>query len=448
MFEQILPHQIILLWMTISALTGVTVALLISEGKNWLYLLANLFFAGFVGTIFGGIFVALSEALIWELWSMMIPIFIGGIVAYLVSAYLKDDIPMPSLHIKPFVMILAIALILGMSIASIYPVLPDTSSTPVTSAVIPTALNIGDGFSMVSPTGGTFTYDLEDVTEKNFDITGTKFTQLLQTPLYPLDIDSYHTSINFPTSIAEDPSEGDYMSFKFTFSVSSSSPVNWQQPVWFIFAWGDVDGDGVQDSTDVLLSEQFFKIPSTAGNIWTSCPCVYDSSGNPMWAMYGVNTGSGYQLLPVTFATWDTNHWKTDSQYTFANTPEGYTPPYDMASWQIDASNNLAPVEDIDTWVPMNKGSSRDIQGKFYCPDGMTDYTNDWYISVIALDFAYSTTEAIATHNMHFTVGGGAPPNPPIVNISSSYWVEVAMLGMFGVACVLAVKYGKKSWLG
>ncbi|RLF42533.1 MAG: hypothetical protein DRN17_07745, partial [Thermoplasmata archaeon] len=65
MFESILPHQIILMWIGISGLTGTIVAYMISEGKNPLYILGNIFFCGFIGALFGGFFVALTDALVW-----------------------------------------------------------------------------------------------------------------------------------------------------------------------------------------------------------------------------------------------------------------------------------------------------------------------------------------------------------------------------------------------
>jgi len=444
MFENILPHQIILIWIGISGLTGTIVSLLISEGKNPLYILGNIFFCGFIGALFGGFFVALTDALVWSFWSLLLPVFIGGIVSYLIAIFLRDKIPKPAIEVKPIAMVLAILMIVMLSVASAYPVIKQPTKVLNVSGATPAVINIGD-VKIIQPTGYNYkAVKLTDaINEISFDT--STLAQLMNNPNMPVVINSYHTSIEFPNQLAENPAEGDYLGFKLTFGVSSSSPVDWRQPVWSVFCWGDVDGDGEMDEDDVLLSEQYFKIPSQAGYIYTSAPCVYDANEQPMWAMYGVQTTDGYMLLPVTFAIWGidgtSQMWKDDSQYTFANTPEGFKPPYDQASWQIDASGTLAPKEDVWSWVPIEKGRTREVYGKLYCPTGMTQYTKDWYLTIIAYDYAYSTTQAIATHNMHFQVGSAQPPD---VNISSTWWVETALFALVGIACLALVKYGGK----
>ena len=72
----------------------------------------------------------------------------------------------------------------------------------------------------------------------------------------------------------------------------------------------------------------------------------------------------------------------------------------------------------------------------------MGQYAEDWYVTVIAYDMAYSDSEPIATHDMHFKVSGAG--EKPVVNISSDYWVETAMFAIVGIACLAVVKYGGK----
>jgi len=450
MFESILPHQIILMWIGISGLTGTIVAYMISEGKNPLYILGNIFFCGFIGALFGGFFVALTDALVWDFWSLLIPIFIGGIVSFLVAMFLRDKIPTPTLKIKPIAMVLAIVMILMMSFASAYPLMEKPSRVLNVNGDMPSLVNVGD-VSIVRPSGNNYdTVKLADAIN-SISIKPSELAQLENYPLMPVSIESYHTSIDFPSKLAEDPSEGDYITFKLTFGVSSSSPVDWREPLWTVFCWGDVNGNGEMDEDDTILSEKYFKIPSQSGSgdsIYTSAPCVYDADGNPMWAMYGVQTSDGYMLLPVTFAMWDEdgqypyNAWKDDSQYTFDNTPEGFKPPYDQSSWQIDSSGTLSVKEKIWSWAKINKGDSYPVYGKLYCPNGMGQYAEDWYVTVIAYDMAYSDSEPIATHDMHFKVSGAG--EKPVVNISSDYWVETAMFAIVGIACLAVVKYGGK----
>ena len=440
MFEWILPHQIILLWTTITVLTGLVVSILITEGKNPLYMLANIFLCGFVGTVFGGIFVAITNALIWEAWSLLIPVFIGGIVSYMMAIYLKDYIPKPRLNVRPVAMIMAVAMIILLSFSTVMTALPSETkiAAPYTNF---RAYNVGDVRLLSLPNSGT--YDLSSSITK-LDFNKVAFNSIASAT-DRVRLDSYHTSIEFPTKLAEEAHEGDYIRFRLNFGVPETSPVDWQMPAWTIMCWADIDGQlGLSDG-DAILSEQFFKIPtfSDAGqiNIYTSAPCVYDADGEPMWAMYGVNTANGYQLLPITFASWAKNWWKDDEQYTFANTPEGWSPPHDQASWQIDASGQLIPKEEIDYWLPIEKGDTVYVNGKLYCPKGMTNYSGVWYLSIVAYDYAYSTTQIIAAHTMSFEV---SPTEAPVVNISSSWWVEMAMFGVLTLVAIAAIKYGKE----
>jgi len=444
MFENILPHQIILLWMCMAGLSGTLISFMVSEGKKPLYTIATMFSSAFAGVLFGGFFVALTDALVWEYWSLLIPVFIGGIVAILVTVYLADKLPTPNVKVKPIALAIAIIMVIVLSFAPAMTISqPTRLHAPQVDFV---SLNLGTTKLLKPASQENIGYvTLKDVLKRNID------SDLLTTLSYTTNkvmIDSYHTNIEFPTKLSEDAQEGDYIGFKLTFSVSSSSPTDWKMPAWFVFVWGDVNGNGQMDDADTTLSEQFFKIPSQAGLIYTSAPCVYDSDGQPMWAMYGINTASGYQLLPVTFAIWDADEqsstytpWKDDSQYVFANTPEGFKPPYDQASWQIDASGTLSPKEDVDTWIEIKKGETYSVYGKIYCPYGMTNYTNDWYLTVIAYDYAYSTSEAVSTHSMHFVVQG---PQKPVVNIASEWWIEVSLLFALAVIGIATVKYGSK----
>jgi len=444
MFEMLLPHQIILLWMCMAGLSGTIISFIVSEGKKPLYTIATMFSSAFAGVLFGGFFVALTDALVWEYWSLLIPIFIGGITAILVTVYLADKLPTPSIKVKPIALAIAVIMVIVLSFAPVITISqPTRLHAPQVDFV---SLNLGNT-KLLKPVsqGNTEYITLKDVLERDID------SDLLTTLSYTTNkvlIDSYHANIEFPTKLSENAQEGDYIGFKLTFGVSSSSPTDWKMPVWFVFVWGDVNGNGEFDNSDVTLSEQLFKIPSQAGQIYTSAPCVYDADGQPMWAMYGVNTADGYQLLPITFALWDADNdpnvwspWKDDSQYTFENTPEGWKPPYDQASWQIDVSGNLASKEDVDTWVEIEKGQSYDVYGKIYCPYGMSNYTSDWYLTVIAYDYAYSTTEAVATHSMHFVVQG---PQKPVVNIASDWWIEASLLFALAMIGIVTVKYGSK----
>ena len=459
MFENILPHQIILIWIGISGLTGTIVSLMVSEGKNPLYILGNIFFCGFVGALFGGFFVALTDALVWDFWSLLLPVFVGGIVSFLIAIFLRDKIPKPTIDVKPIAMVLAILMIVMLSIVSAYPVVNQPTRVLNVSGVTPAVINIGN-VRILRPSGVSYdTIKLADALNTNtitFDI--STLTQLMNRPNIIVSIDSYYTSIDFPSRLAENPQEGDYLNFKLTFEVPSTSPTDWREPVWYTLCWGDVNYNGTFDKdVDIVLGGEFYKIPSKIGDIVTSGPCVYDAEGNPMWAMYSFETEEGDTIcLPIIFGLYDDdgeypyNPWKDDSQYTFVNTPEGFKPPYDQGSLQIDASGHINYKEKVYGFAEITKGHSCDVYGKIYCPIGMPEQTSDWYFTVIAYDYAYSKDEAIAVHNMHFQVSdadggdGGDGGEPPDVDISSTWWVETALFAIVGIACLALVKYGGK----
>lgn len=438
----ILPLQIILVWVTISALTGAISGLLISEAKNWLYILGNTLVCAFVGIIAGGIFVALTDGFNWEFYSFLIPFIIAGAISFVTGAYLREQLPKPSRAIRPAVVALELIVIIGLCIASVIPG-GQPSSVPATEDVenVVYALDIENIESMPSNTGLT---SIGDTTIIKIDTSSSLFKQLEEHPLIPIDIDGYHSSINYPTRIAEDPNEGDYMGWCLEFSVDSGSPVKWKQPVMLIYVWGDVNGNGEFDAGDVILWDHYIKTPSAAthdtASILTGANYRYSLDGDPLCAIYYYVYEGTLYMWPICFADWTL--WKDDSEYTFANTPEGFTPPsgYNGHSYYEENGEPVWP-ETLDSWFPVEIGQTRPLIGEIYCPSGMADIASDWHLSCIAFDYAYSLSTPVATHDMHFTVGG---PQAPSVSITHEYWVAAGLLAFFGVASIVATKFGKK----
>jgi len=440
MFEWILPHQIILLWATISVITGAFISLFITEGKHPMYMLANIFLCGFTGVVFGGIFVALTDALVWEAWSLLIPVFIGGLASYFMAMYLKDNIPKASIKVKPIAMIMAVGLILIMSFGSLITAFPNTTTLVANGTTSHMVYNAGDVNILAYPDNNGAMMLATPVTTIN--INPANIIRPDNTESNLLKINTYHTSIEFPSKIAEDAHEGDYVSFKLDFSVPSNSPANWREPVWTVVVWAEADGQMGLSAGDYVLDARYMKIPdgypTSGGEIYTSAPCLYDDNGEPMYAIYGANVGGQYMLFPMVFGLFDV--WKDDSQYTFSNTPEGWTPPYDQSSWQLSAGS-LSPKEDITSWVEISKGQSFSVVGKIYCPQGMANLSTTWYLTVVAYDYAYSTTSNVAYHSMSFTV---KPMSAPIVNVTSSWWVEATAMGLLSLIAIAMVRNGKK----
>ena len=433
----ILPHQIIWLWIGISGLTGAIISLLVSEGKNPLYILANIFCCCFAGSLFGGIFVALTDALVWTFWSLLIPVFIGGIIAFVISIYLKDRIPKPDIKLKPLAVFLAVFMILIISIASALPLLapkPMPNYDNITpSMVIDTedAKILIPSFKQNAPKISAYSFGDYTVKLSLSDLLSTTNREGF------VKIKGYKACIKFPTLMAENPQEGQYLGFKFLFSVPSTSPAPWSHPIWFLVIWGDTNNNGVYDADiDYVLDDYWYKIPSQGGAIITCSNCLYDENEDPL---YAVTT-----TIPLTFAQWTV--WKDDSQYTFYNTPELWTPPYDQTSFQLveDEEGNYTAyyMESISYWIPINVGEGPyDVYGKLYCPYGMSDVASKWYITVIAYEPLYSETEPIAQYSLSFNIQS---PQKPVVDISGSWWVETALFAIIAVACIAIIKYGGK----
>jgi len=293
MFEWILPHQIILLWATISVITGAFISLFITEGKHPMYMLANIFLCGFTGVVFGGIFVALTDALVWEAWSLLIPVFIGGLASYFMAMYLKDNIPKASIKVKPIAMIMAVGLILIMSFGSLITAFPNTTTLVANGTTSHMVYNAGDVNILAYPDNNGAMMLATPVTTIN--INPANIIRPDNTESNLLKINTYHTSIEFPSKIAEDAHEGDYVSFKLDFSVPSNSPANWREPVWTVVVWAEADGQMGLSAGDYVLDARYMKIPdgypTSGGEIYTSAPCLYDDNGEPMYAIYGAKYG-------------------------------------------------------------------------------------------------------------------------------------------------------------
>jgi len=71
----------------------------------------------------------------------------------------------------------------------------------------------------------------------------------------------------------------------------------------------------------------------------------------------------------------------------------------------------------------------------------MANLSTTWYLTVVAYDYAYSTTSNVAYHSMSFTV---KPMSAPIVNVTSSWWVEATAMGLLSLIAIAMVRNGKK----
>jgi len=421
------------IWATICALSSAVISLIIDEGRNPIYNLACMFFGGLSGWIAGSIFAIPTDGLVWDLWSILIPAFLGGIITILVTIYLKDKIPYPSKTIKPLVSLIAFIIIV---LLCAYSVIPEKMTfTPVGEERLAV-------YSIEN-----YETELDEYEIEGIDVIPTNIQAYSINTAYPLllNCNIYKTASRYPFYLNDNPTEGQYLKVSIKFSVSSSSPVNWTRPVWTILVWADKNNDNQFNSGDLILTDLNYKLPAEAGTIYSSAVCVYnESTGQPINAMYYTISGGNIVLLPIYGAIFSTTY-KDDSLYTFANTPEGFKPPYDQWSWAYNPSNGTVyPKENtISGWATIPKGSTSNTVLKIFCPVGMANASTTWKITVTCYDFEYSQSESIATFTGTFNVNPYTPQKP-IVTVSFEYFVIAGILGVLGLACVSVIRAGKK----
>lgn len=438
-----LPHQIILLWGLLTCLGATFIAMLITFGRRPLYLLANIFFGAFIGFIAGGIFVDLTKGLEWALWSLMIPPILGGIVGFFLAVFLYEKLPSPTKEMKPIAGLISIIVLIMLSMLALMPLLPTHEAEHVVGHQFH-ALELKD-MKVLKPSIQDNYIKWEGVRYIDcFPEDEIQRIKLYGNPFKPLNIKVWHTDVDLPFKLQENPNEGDYLNFKITFSVPSDSPSDWSKGWFYIYIWGDLDSDGVADDDDIVMWDEYMKIPTNSNPIKVRCCCFYDANNQPTVAEYWIELQNGNYLMPIDLSTpVQPSEYKDDSKYSFANTPEGYTPPWDMYSFKVDENGYIWQMENLSCFNPVKKGQTLTVYGKFYCPIGMTNATKDWYLRILCFDAQYSDVEPIAVHDEHFEVGGGAG-GPPVVNVAVDFWVETAILGIVGLICIAIIKVGRK----
>jgi len=255
---------------------------------------------------------------------------------------------------------------------------------------------------------------------------------------------------DFPRILA-DPNVGQYCSFTAHFAVTTNP---WVKPYVKVGIFHDVNNNGVLDSGDAVLTDAISKVAiggSEDANWRANCLYAFASPYAPVQQLGVVGIGSPPVALfmPIFHATaWGTV-WQNDNGKVFpGNTPEGYTAPRDMISWQYtDASGGSVTLKEAAsiTFAQVNTGSSSDLSGKFYCVTEMSG----WHCGVLIQAFdANQGTDPfdpnavpLASFVRAFTVGGGGGGGPTIT-ITIASWTVLGILG--GGTLIGAVIVGTK----
>lgn len=432
----------------IGAITSVIMWYIVNEGKNTPVLLFMTLFGATFGWIVGMVFIfatgGFELSLPWFILPCITTAFGGAAMLYIfrnVGAVFK----MPGWIVGRVTSAISVAIIALLIVSIALLAVPSYASSYNTQTF--------------SAKGISFTGGVVELSASQ----ARALTSVAPTGLIPVVFDVSKSSVGFP-QISESPQVKQYLEFQLTFSVKSGG-TNWDQPYIAMCVFQDANGNGKPDTGEPVWQDAHYKGPTVSGK-WRA-NCVYENNA-PQYEIFTAFIGSDMLLLPIFHAN-TIGAWKTDTSYTFLNTPEKYTPPNDMMSWEKSGSQ-IAVKEQVTTFASVSAGSSVTFKGKIYCPDGSAGAHG---LLVRAFDARFTKPytpyeKPLAEHVMTFTIkgeavpddrdGDGVPDNvdncpdtynpgqedannngvgdvcegvplPPDVDITSEAWVTIAILG-------------------
>ena len=442
----------ILLWSLLAAIASTVTGgmiMYLTRTKNPWYLLAMLAGGATIGLFLGGIYIAWTWGLDeLQIWALMIPIICGSFTALSLTIFMPRALPASATYshrrFHPAAGVVAALVVVGLGLVTVLPAFPADMGPAYQPAAKVDYLSTS--YSAAANYGVSLRGEGRALTYSEAQIQA-----LMDSPVLPVDVDTVHSSVDFPRTLADNPEEGDTMGWRITFTVAGSSPSAWTNPGVCLMYWGDSNGNGQYDSGEPILLDQdgfnrFTATPTASSGYWRAA-AVWQDGSSPLFMMYNYASGSTVYLVPVHHAK-NLGLWKNDGGKNFGNLKDGFTAPYDQWSWNYDTSQGtISAMEDITAFQSVSPGNSVTLEGKLYCPVGMAQETSDWYLRVLMFDWAWSSSEPVNSYDMHFSVGGGGGPGPepPVVDASGTYWISalgllVATVGMVAAA----VKYGPK----
>lgn len=277
---------------------------------------------------------------------------------------------------------------------------------------------VGSLVVLALPQGYSSSYNTQVFSVRDADYEGSEITlsssqarqlsRVTPTGLVPISFDTAKSSVSFPR-IAVNPEQGDYLEFLLTFNVGSG--VSWDQPYIGICVFEDPNGNGEPDAGEGIWNDLFYMGPTDPSYKYWRSNCVFDTSGNPVAEFFVASVGGDLLLLPIFQADVITN-WKTDSSHTFPNTPQQYTPPNDMISWEVTSSGGLTLKEQVTSFASISAGENIKFKGKIYCPEGSAGSHG---LLVRAFDARFTNPytpneDPLAEHVMSFIIETGNGP--------------------------------------
>lgn len=342
--------QILLLFISLSTLTSITIAVIVTEFKNPIVPIIFAFKGAFTGIIIGTFWIYFTDGLAITLYTMAIPVILSSFSSYVLLHKVDFTISHSSfdrqLRRWPIVIIFALAVLVAfMSMPFVY-------SSTFNAQRLPSDVEI------------QLDWDAGEYTVRD----GTEIKQQMH-------IGNIEGMALPSKSFSNMPTPGSYFNFKAVVEKGAE----WHQPYLKIGVYRDVDGSGTVSEGDILWSDIHYKI-STDDSLWRA-NFLWDGV-NPKAAAHS----SGGMLLPIFHANKIEQRFD-ETDVVFRNTPEGFQPSKDMISWSY-TEGVITLEEQVIDFASIAKDEYAEIKGTLFCSP---DYMGNNIIVIRAYDLADTT---------------------------------------------------------
>ena len=359
-------------------LTSLLMGMIITEAKRPLLLLYLMLGGVFTGWLSGVLWVYLTGGLGLSLVALIIPVFVSAFFSIISIVMIPDRMWMTERFndVGKNTALVSVALL----ILLIFSVGYITMTAVLSSAYNTQELDFGE----LEWTSSEIILDENSVSNIAEEKEGFVDMQVAKTAFNGL-------------KLMEDPSKGEYINFRTTFSVAEDSQYTWNKPYVKIAVFKDKDKNKQLSSGDVLWSDLNIKL-DTENNNWV-LNCLWENN-QPKYAIYSAQD----TLLPI-FHVNRISEWKDDSGKTFLNTPDGLSAGKDMLSWEL-VDGKIELKEAINSYASLDVGEETTIEGKIYCS---AYESGDHYVYIQAFDADVTdptdeTAEPVAVKAIPFSI--------------------------------------------
>ena len=391
-------------------LTSVIIGLIVSEVKRPMLILLLIVQGMFFGWIAGVIWFYMTGAVTIDTNSVLMPVFISAFFTIIILTYLPKNLWNERFNqVGEGATVISIVLLLSIAFIVAF------SAMPV----------------MFASTFATEQFNMEDVWQPNQILINDDNIELFSVYLTNPDMIDFQVakkSIN-GLKLMDEPTSKNYMDFQVTMDIKGI----WAKPYLKIAVFEDRDNDGKLSVGDVIWADTNYKIIVGFSNDkdWR-VNCIWED-GKPVASAFTTEN----HILPI-FHAKTISKWQDETNVEFGNTPEGYTCPYDMFSWE-KIGDKIYSKETVMEWSAIEDGQTT-IKGRVYCPYNLVGNN---YILIRAYDASLSdptdeNANPIASKIIPFHVSA------QLQNTIGSEWY--VLLGLGGVFFLGVILQRKKEW--